>query len=79
VTLGASASTDGNTPPLPLTFSWRQWSGPAVTLQNASTALASFDAPVLPASAQPLPLQFVVTVDNGTFASTATVTITATP
>ena len=48
VTLDGSGSTDPDGDPI--TYSWTQTSGPAVTLSGADTATPSFDAPVGPAT-----------------------------
>jgi hypothetical protein len=42
VTLNGSGSSDPNSPPLPLTFLWKQTAGPAVTITGANTATPSF-------------------------------------
>jgi len=49
VTLDGTSSHDPNTPPLPLSYTWTQLSGPTVTLANANTATPSFSAPIVPA------------------------------
>jgi K319-like protein len=79
VTLDAQTSSDANVPARTLAYSWKQISGPAVALQNAQTVSASFLAPTVPALSPPVPLGFLVTVDNGTYASTATVIVTVNP
>jgi hypothetical protein len=77
VTLNGAASTDPNTPVRPLTFRWTQTSGTAVTLANATSALASFTAPVvLPVGAPPAVLGFQLTVSDGLASATASVTVT---
>ena len=48
VSLDGSGSTDPDGDPI--TYSWTQTSGPAVTLSGADTATPSFDAPVGPAT-----------------------------
>jgi hypothetical protein len=58
VTLDGSGSTDADGDPL--TYSWVQTSGPAVTLNGAATATPTFTAPVGPAT-----LVFTLTVDDG--------------
>ena len=57
----------------PLTFLWTQTSGPAVTLSNASTAIAMFTAP--PAVFGPQIMQFQLTVSDGVSTSTATTSV----
>ncbi|WNG15398.1 myxosortase-dependent M36 family metallopeptidase [Cystobacter fuscus] len=72
VVLDASGSTDadGET----LTFAWAQTAGtPAVTLTNANTAQASFEAPQVTEDTQ---LTFTVTVSDGVAKSTQTVAVT---
>jgi hypothetical protein len=51
-------------------FAWTQTAGPAVTINNAGSALASFTAP---AAASPVTLTFQLTVGDGTSTSTDTV------
>ncbi len=78
VTLNGSGSSDPNTPALPLTYSWTLVSAPAgshVTtdsIANASNANASFTPDAAGAYV------FQLTVNNGTFSTSANVTITAT-
>lgn len=48
----------------PLTFSWQQMSGPAVTLNGAATPYPTFRSPATPAV-----LEFDLTVNNGVFSS----------
>ena len=64
VSLDGSASTDadGDT----LTFSWTQTAGPTVTINDASTAQASFEAPDVLASDGSVILTFQLTVNDGT-------------
>jgi CSLREA domain-containing protein len=72
VTLNGTASSDPNTPPLPLTFKWTQTSGPAVSLSGGTTATPSF-TPTQAGS-----YVFILVVNNGVLDSTpASVTITA--
>ncbi len=72
VNLNASNSNDPNGDPL--TFSWAQTSGPAVTINNGSSSTASFVAPQVTGSAT---LSFEVTVtDPSGETSTATVSVT---
>jgi hypothetical protein len=74
VTLNGTASSDPNTPALPLTYQWTQTSGPAVTLNGANTATPSFTPTVAGTYV------FSLIVNNGLTGSTpATATITVTP
>jgi len=61
VTLNGSASSDPDLDPL--SYSWTQVSGPAVTLSGANTALPYFTAPFVGATGATL--QFRLTVDDG--------------
>jgi hypothetical protein len=61
--LNGTGSYDGNSPALPLTYTWTQLSGPAVTLTGSNTAMASFAAPGVPAAGAAL--VFKLTVSNG--------------
>ncbi len=70
VNLDAGSSTDPNSDSL--SFSWEQTSGPAVTLSNADSALASFTAPEVTATTS---FAFEVTVTDGEFESKASVTV----
>jgi hypothetical protein len=79
VTLNGTASRDTNTPPQPLTFLWTQTSGPAVTITNATTTLASFTAPFVPAASPPSVFGFLLTVRDGTLGATAATTVTVSP
>ena len=68
VTLDGTGSSD----PDPLTYSWTQTSGPAVTLTGATTAQPTFTAPAGPAT-----LTFELSVcDAGRLCDTDTVTVT---
>lgn len=60
VILDGSGSSDPNSPPLPLTYSWSQASGIPVTLTGANTVSAMFTAPNVPASGAVLVFQLVV-------------------
>ena len=68
VSLDGSGSTDPDGDPI--TYSWTQTSGPAVSLSGADTATPSFDAPVGPAT-----LEFELTVDDGEASDTDTVVV----
>ena len=74
VSLDGSGSSDSDGDPI--TYSWTQTSGPAVSLSGADTATPSFDAPVGPAT-----LEFELTVDDGqaTDADTVAVNVNAAP
>jgi hypothetical protein len=73
VTLNGSASSDPDSDPL--TYSWVQVSGPAVTLTSADTAFPQFTAPYV--SNTGATLQFQLTVNDGFGGSnTATTTVT---
>jgi len=74
VTLDASSTADPDLDPV--RFLWIQTSGPAVTLGNATTAVATFTAPNVPLTT---PLRFRVTADDGLEASAAFVDVTVTP
>ncbi|MDJ0910346.1 MAG: hypothetical protein QNI99_14200 [Woeseiaceae bacterium] len=74
VQLDGSASADPNTIGT-ISYSWAQTGGPTVTLNDANTAVASFTAPdVAPGSS--IVLDFELTVSDGTFSDTDTVTVT---
>jgi hypothetical protein len=75
VTLDASKSTDPHG--LALSFSWVQKSGPAVTLNNANLAVATFKAPNVSSNTS---LTFEVTVtDTNNLSSTGSTLIVVTP
>lgn len=70
VTLSAAGSTDpdGDT----LTYSWAQTAGPSVTLSGANTVSASFTAPAVN---EDTTFTFQVTVSDGEFSDTASVSV----
>ncbi len=74
VQLDGSASADPNTIGT-LSFNWAQTGGPAVALSDANTAIASFTAPDVAPGAT-VDLTFELTVTDGTFIDTDTVTLT---
>jgi hypothetical protein len=74
VILDGTASADTNNPPMPLTYTWVQSSGPAVLLQDAGNPKAFFTAP---AATAPVVLGFQLVVSNG-FASSAIASTTVT-
>jgi len=72
VGLSATSSYDPNQPPLPLSYAWTQSAGPAVTINGAASATATF------VPSQPATYAFTLTVTNtGGLSATATVTTTA--
>ena len=66
VALNGTASSDADGP---ITYAWTQTGGPAVTLQNASTATPTFTAPNQPAT-----LTFALTVTDGDGATATALT-----
>jgi LmbE family N-acetylglucosaminyl deacetylase len=72
VQLDASASSDPEGQPI--TFSWTQTSGPAVTLSDATSATPTFTAPAATRATQVL--RFQVMVHDGSSASGDTVDVT---
>ena len=74
VTLNGTGSNDPDHGPSPLTYSWKQTSGPLVALSGATTATPSFT------SSQPGTYVFSLVVSDGLAASApSTVTITVVP
>ena len=74
VTLNGNQSSDPNNDVL--SFAWTQTSGPAVTLGNANSAVATFVAPTLTSDAL---LQFQLTVtDPGGLSNSSSTTVTIT-
>ncbi len=77
VTLDASESVDLETSTSSLRFAWAQVSGTSVTLDNANTARAQFEAPGVDSNTV---LEFSVTVtDSGALSDSDTVAITVLP
>ena len=77
VTLDASESVDLETLASSLRFAWTQVSGISVTLDNANTARAQFEAPSVVSNTV---LEFSVTVtDSGALSDSDTVAITVLP
>src|SRR5690606_4393335 len=76
VTLDGSGSNDPDSGPMPLSYSWTQTAGPAVTLASAGTASPSFEAPNVGSSTE---VTFELTVSDSAAMSTDSVTITITP
>jgi hypothetical protein len=77
VSLDGSASTDTNTPALPLSYVWVQASGPSVVLQDPQLSKPYFTAPALPQGSTSAVLTFQLVVSNG-FASSGVATTTIT-
>jgi hypothetical protein len=78
VSFTASAA-DPNAPPLPLSHTWRQTTGPSVQLINPTAATVTFLAPALAVGQLPAMLTFVVTVSNGTLATEGTTSVEVIP
>ncbi len=81
VNLDGSGS-DANDPGQTLSYAWSQNSGPAVTLQNETTATPSFTAPTLVAGAADATIVLQLVVNDGVENSapdTVTITVTAPP
>ena len=77
VILDASESVDLETSTSSLRFAWEQVSGSSVTLDNANTARAQFEAPSVDSNTV---LEFSVTVtDSGSLSDSDTVAITVLP
>jgi hypothetical protein len=77
VVLDGTASSDSNSPPLPLSYTWVQTGGPQVTLSDTGTAHPYFTAPAVPAGSNSVGLTFSLVADNGFTTSTiATTTVT---
>ena len=76
VTLDGSGSSDVGDPVGTLTFDWHQIGGTRVTLDNASTAVASFTAPMVGQAGETLTFRLAVTDAEGqTGIGTCTVTV----
>jgi hypothetical protein len=73
VTLDGSASTDPDSGPSPLTYSWVQTAGPSVGLSDPSAAMPSFTAPLVGAGGETL--TFELTVSDGAATDTDAVDI----
>ena len=77
---GARVALDGTgsslRPGATPTYAWTQTAGPTVTLDDATSATPAFIAPSVSASTD---LTFSLTVSDGTFSSTDTVTVTVLP
>lgn len=68
---GSGSDPDGD----PVSFSWTQTSGPAVTLVNANTATAVFVAPQVDAAGATLGFQLAATANGQTATASTTVTV----
>lgn len=75
VTLDGSDSTDGDSDPL--TYSWTQTSGPAVTLSGVNAANPTFTAPTVTTGSQTLVFSLEVSDGLATNASAVAVTVLA--
>jgi hypothetical protein len=76
VTLNGTASFDPNGfPGLPLTYAWRQVSGPLVTLSASDVATPTFTAPTLTPGAPALPIAFTLGVSDGFLSSPTSLVI----
>ena len=75
VTLNGSASTDPDGGPSPLTYSWTQTAGPAVTLTGATTAAPTFTAPTINWPTTATTLTFQLTVSDGAATNAASVNV----
>ena len=69
---GTASDGDGDA----LTYQWEQESGTAVTINNATTLNADFDAPDVLATDTPVVLGFRLTVSDGTGSRSDTVNVT---
>ena len=69
---GSATDSDGDT----LTYTWTQTGGTGVTINNASTATASFDAPDVLATDTPVVLTFELSVSDGTTSRDDSVRVT---
>jgi hypothetical protein len=79
VILDGTASSDPNSPPLPLSYTWLQTDGLGATLNDNATAHPFFTAPSVAAGSPPVKLTFSLVVTNGfTTSPISTVDITVT-
>jgi hypothetical protein len=76
VTLNGRTSSDPDSAPSPLTYSWTQTAGPGVTLTGATTATPSFTAPNV---TTPTVLTFRLTVSDGLDTDTDDANVTVNP